>query len=153
MSEGLQMVLLGLALIGLVIIFIAVTLWIYFSGARKAMKKKGDLMTATTDATITKSYSTFDEHLISSDKTGEERVEYKFSVNGKPYTGKGKGHGQEGSTIKIYYNPEDPNMNLTDTHMDIWNGKTAKKTFLYVLIAIGAFILLAVLGGLAARFL
>ena len=76
-----------------------------------------------------------------------------FSVNGKPYTGKGKGHGQEGSTIKIYYNPEDPNMNLTDTHMDIWNGKTAKKTFLYVLITIGAFILLAVLGGLAARFL
>lgn len=155
MDERFILFILGFAILGFVMAFCIVAVKLLYSGARKSMKEKGVLMTATAQAQITgqNTYRNVDGYSAPNKDMSDSwpDVEYEFSAGGKTYAGKGPGIGSEDNTIKIYYNPEDPEMNCTETQMDLWNGKTGNKAMLCVLISIGVVITLALIWGLLLR--
>ena len=141
MNEGVQVVLLGMVMIVLAGGFCAFAIRLYFSGARKSMKKKGVLMTATVQATVTKysSYANVDSYTFSNRdiQPCNPTVEYEFYIDGKKYSGEGPGVESTDKTVKVYYNPADPEMNCTYEQMELWNGKKANKSLIYVFIILG----------------
>ena len=150
-----RLIIVAAVVIGITIAFTALVIHMLYSGARKSMKKKGALMTSTAEALITKlrTYNDVDGYSAPNKDISLSwpDVEYEFFADGERYTGKGPGSGDEGSNIKIYYNPDDPEMNCTETQMDLWNGKTGNKAMLCVLISIGVVIILALMWGLLLR--
>ena len=152
MDEGFTIIILGLVILGIVTAFCIVAIKLLYSGARKSMKTKGVLMTATAEARITqlRTYRNVDSYTASNKDMSDSwpDVEYEFTAGGKTYTGKGPGSGAKDTTIKIYYNPDDPEMNCTETQMDLWNGKTGNKTIKIVLVIVGVLAGLLLLAGL-----
>ena len=151
MDEGVQVALLGMAIIVLAGGFCVFAIWLLSSKARKTMKEKGILMTATAQAKVTNysSYRNVDSYTSSNPdiRPCDPTVEYEFYINGNKYSGIGPGKVSEDKTVKVYYNPADPEMNCTYAQMELWNGKTANKSLLYVFIILGILIfgLIAVL--------